>query len=202
MKYAVNNAKKREGKTVDKQTQRDQAMAIRRAMSEEACARASAQICRNLMQIQEVQNARTVFSYLAVPKEADLSALHQWLAYRDCQIAFPVTLPNGIMHAFAPKSPWRFELTQFDIRSPVPEYATKISPEEIDLVLAPCVAFDEYCHRLGHGGGYYDRFLPKCKKAILIGIAFERQKLPELICGDLDIQMDYYVTESSVYYRK
>ena len=184
---------------MDKQIQRDRAIAIRRAMSEEARTRASAQICRNLMQIPEVQKARTVFSYLAVLEEADLSVLHQWLKDRDCRVAFPVTLPGGIMHAFAPKSPWRFEPDRFGIRSPVPEYATKICPEEIDLVLAPCVAFDEYCRRLGHGGGFYDRFLPLCENACNIGVAFEVQRLPEIACDRLDIPMDAFVTERTVY---
>ena len=184
---------------MDKQDQRNLALTARRTMPEEARAGASAQICRNLMQMPEVQKARTVFSYLAVPEEADLSALHLWLKNRDCRIAFPVTLPGGIMHAFAPRSPWRFEPDRFGIRSPVLEYATKIYPEEIDLVLAPCVAFDECCRRLGHGGGYYDRFLPLCENACIIGTAFEVQRLPEIACDRLDIPMDAFVTERTVY---
>lgn len=125
---------------MDKQTQRARALAARRAMTEAARTEASAQICRRLMRMKEVQNARTVFSYLAVPEEADLSALHQWLTERGCRVAFPVTRPDGIMHAFAPAPPWRFERGLLGIRSPAPEYALQICPEEIDLVLAPCVA--------------------------------------------------------------
>ena len=194
--------KEKGGRTLDKQTQRARALAARRAMTEAARAEASAQICRRLMRMKEVQNARTVFSYLAVPEEADLSALHRWLTERGCRVAFPVTRPDGIMHAFAPAPPWRFERGLLGIRSPVPEYALQICPEEIDLVLAPCVAFDENCRRLGHGGGYYDRFLPMCENACVIGAAFEAQRLPEIACEELDIPMDAFVTERAVYRAK
>ena len=187
---------------MDKQTQRARALAARRAMPEVARTAANAQICRKLMLLPEVRSAKTVFSYLATPEEADLSALHAWLAGRGCRVAFPVTLPEGIMHAFAPSPPWRFERGLLGIRSPVPEYAEQVSPAEIDLVLAPCVAFDDRCRRLGHGGGYYDRFLPLCENAYIIGAAFEIQRMPEIACESLDVPMDAFVTERGVYRPK
>lgn len=187
---------------MDKKTQRIRALAARGTMTAEARVDASVEICRNLMKMPEVQKARTVFSYLAVPEEADLTALHQWFADRGCRVAFPVTLPNGIMHAFMPEVPWRFEPDRFGIRSPVLEYATQVCPDEIDLVLAPCVAFDENCRRLGHGGGYYDRFLPLCENARMIGTAFEVQRLPAVACDQMDIAMDAFVTEMAVYRPK
>ena len=187
---------------MNKQTQRSLALAARRAMSAAERASASELICRALAALPEVQAAGTVFSYLATPEEADLSALHRWLAERGCRVAFPVTQPGGIMEAFAPDLPWRFERGLMGIRCPVAECASRVPPEQIDLVLAPCVGFDGQCRRLGHGGGYYDRFLPRCTGAVLLGVAFEAQRLDSVVCGPLDLPMDAFVTERGLLQQK
>ena len=165
-------------------------------------AEASRKLCRRLMELPEVQGAKTVFSYLSMPEEADLSELHEWLLGRGCTVAFPVTQSHGIMQAYAPEQPWRFSLDRFDIRAPIPVSSRLIPPGQIDLVLVPCVAFDDCCRRLGHGGGYYDIFLPKCTNAALVGVAFEAQRLPEVSCGPLDVSMHAFVTEETVYRAK
>ena len=187
---------------MDKRIQRAQALCARRAMTCEERAAASEEICRQLMRLPEVQSARTVFSYLAAPEEADLTSLHEWLSVRGCRLAFPVTQPGGIMEAYAPEVPRRFMRDRFGIRSPIPEYAAPIAPEELDLVLIPCVAFDGQCRRLGHGGGYYDRFLPLCTGAVMIGAAFEVQRLAQIACDGHDVPPDAFVTERAVYRAK
>ena len=40
-----------------------------------------------------------------------------------------------------------------------------------DLVLVPCTAFDAACRRVGKGKGYYDRYLPRCRNAVALGVA-------------------------------
>lgn len=52
---------------------------------------------------------------------------------------------------------------------------SQAEPQELDILLVPLVAFDEACNRMGHGRGYYDRYLPQCR-AKTIGIAFACQK--------------------------
>ena len=53
-----------------------------------------------------------------------------------------------------------------------------LQPEQLDLVLVPCTAFDAGCYRVGMGKGYYDRYLPYCTRAVKIGIALEVQRVP------------------------
>ena len=72
-------------------------------------------------------------------------------------------------------------------------------PEEIDLVICPCTGFDENMNRLGMGGGFYDRFLPLCKNAKKIAIAYEAQKIHRVRVNPHDIPMDAVVTEERVY---
>ena len=60
----------------------------------------------------------------------------------------------------------------------------------------PGVAFDENGGRLGHGGGYYDRFLAQLPpETLLIGVAYEWQVLPEVPLAEWDVPLDFLVTE-------
>lgn len=59
---------------------------------------------------------------------------------------------------------------------PAPHAALPImEPEDIDILFVPGVAFTTEGDRLGYGGGYYDRYIPRCTKAQLIAAAFAEQ---------------------------
>ena len=85
---------------------------------------------------------------------------------------------------------------------PVREFSDEIAPENIDLVICPCTVFDENGGRIGMGGGYYDRFLPKCTKASVIAVAFEVQKAEQVMMEAWDVRMDTIFTERDAYYIK
>jgi 5-formyltetrahydrofolate cyclo-ligase len=71
-----------------------------------------------------------------------------------------------------------------------------------DTLIIPLVGFDEACHRLGYGGGYYDRTLAKAKiKPLTIGIGFEFMRLASIQPLAHDIPMDVIVTEAGVFPR-
>ena len=83
--------------------------------------------------------------------------------------------------------------------------------EDIDLVIAPGVAFDESCNRLGHGKAFYDKLLSSTKrlkgtvtpgiKPFLAALAYEEQVVPSLYCGPYDIKMDTVITDKRTIYR-
>jgi 5-formyltetrahydrofolate cyclo-ligase len=82
---------------------------------------------------------------------------------------------------------------------PAPDGPT-IPPETIDLIVVPGLAFDRSCHRLGQGGGYYDRYLPYCR-AVTVGLAFELQMTDDLPWEAHDIQLDFVATDAALYAR-
>ena len=62
--------------------------------------------------------------------------------------------------------------------------------DSVDVVLVPGVAFDSAGHRLGRGGGYYDRLLPHLKHAKKIGLCFDFQVLSFVPTTSHDVNMD------------
>lgn len=184
---------------MDKKSQRLAAKAKRREMEQAEREAASAEICRKLQTFSMVSNQKVVFSYMAMPEEADLSAFHQWAVEKDIVLAFPVTKGNGIMEAYAPQWPCEWERDRYGILIPPAESSRLIRPEEIGLILTPCVAFDEDCGRLGYGGGYYDRYFARCPGAVRLAVAFETQRVPQVVRDHFDILMHGILTEKQLY---
>ncbi len=80
----------------------------------------------------------------------------------------------------------------------------KFSPEQLDVVLEPLVAFDIHGTRLGTGGGYYDRtfnFILKTvsRKPRLIGLAFAAQQADTLPKDKWDVPLDSIITEKKLF---
>lgn len=87
----------------------------------------------------------------------------------------------------------------YGIREPLPEYLRPVSLTSIDLIIVPGVAFDLKGHRLGYGGGYYDRFLRRVGDDVpRVGLAFELQLLDELPVEDHDVTVDTIITEKRI----
>ncbi len=136
-----------------------------------------------------------VAAYQAMDGEIDPSiVLHRALAL-GCDIHLPViTSARGKRMRFAALG---------DAGRPAAAAAT--SPRWLDLVLVPLVGFDDRGNRLGMGGGYYDRhfgFLRDrrhWRRPLLVGLAFEAQRVPRLDAFAHDVPLWRVVTERGSY---
>lgn len=182
-------------KETTKQTQRTACLARRRALSKKERQEHSAAICARLTALPELQSAGTILSYRATAEEADLSAFHRWALERGKRLAFPVSYGQGRMEAWEPKGPESWRQGRYGIWEPDPGQSVLVDPEELDAVLLPCVGFDCQGRRLGHGGGYYDRYLPQCPGAKRILVAFSCQRVDQVVTDDHDQLVDLIVTE-------
>jgi 5-formyltetrahydrofolate cyclo-ligase len=71
-----------------------------------------------------------------------------------------------------------------------------------DIIIVPLLAFDKNKHRLGYGGGFYDRTLQQLKSAghkfISVGYAYSFQEINFLPTHDGDKQLDYIITDEKI----
>lgn len=181
-----------------KTAQRKQCYANRKALGPEKQAEYSAAISRALMELPEIQGAEHVFSYMAMPNEVDLTVFHEWAEEQGIVLSYPVSLNDGIMVARTFDGAPVWHVGKYDIREPEESASYIEDPENFDVILVPCVGFDDKGGRIGHGAGYYDRYLPKAPMAARICVAFEAQSLPEVVKEDTDLPMDRLVTEKRV----
>ena len=185
---------------------RKEKIAAREALSPEERAEKSRAICANILQTPEYAKAKTVFIYKFVKGEVQLKALEEaneaLPAAERKTFLYPLCIEDRQMLAIEPGSvdmgsdAWK--KGAFGIPEPVLEMGRVIPPEDIDLVVSPCSSFDESGMRLGMGGGYYDRYLPKCTKADVMLVAYECQGCEAVPAEPWDVPVPCIVTEERV----
>ncbi|MEN1941611.1 5-formyltetrahydrofolate cyclo-ligase [Luteimonas sp. MJ246] len=147
----------------------------------------------------------TVAGYWAADGEI---ALHVWQLRlpADCTYCLPVLHDDGRLR-FAP---WRpgdpVEPNRHGIPEPAVAPGALLDPSALDLVVVPLAAFDLRCHRLGMGGGWYDRsFAFRHRQPApprLVGAAFAFQQVAgDLPNEDWDVQLDAVCTDQSTLFR-
>jgi 5-formyltetrahydrofolate cyclo-ligase len=115
---------------------------------------------------------------------------------------FPVVKKEGTL-LFLPATPASsFYTNEFGILEPEVEHHHAISPDELDLILMPLVAFDEHGSRIGMGKGFYDRALAHQRPKLLMGVAYEFQRYPYIEPQPWDVQLDAVTTEKTIYWRE
>lgn len=151
----------------------------------------SSAIVERLAALPAFQEAKVVLAYYPFRNEVNIRALLE--EYKDAKvILLPVVKPHH-----------RMELRQYTGRSclhrgtfGIPEPEGKAYRGKIDLVIVPGVGFDEDLHRLGRGGGYYDRFLDKYPRVPKVAVAYDFQVVPAVPVDRHDKKVDLVVTPS------
>lgn len=102
-------------------------------------------------------NAKTIATTLSQSFEIDTAPIILHARHKGQQVVVPRTLPNRQMEFVELNENTNFDETSFGILEP---HDGKVySPDEIDLMIVPGVAFTLSGKRIGFGGGYYDRYL-------------------------------------------
>lgn len=141
---------------------------------------------------------RVIMGYLGEPGEVVIDQALQTALNQGKTVCVPQILEGeGEMQAVKLVSLKKLGRDRFGIRTPL-EPAETVNPEDIDVVLTPGLGFTAQGCRLGRGKGYYDRFLPRCTKAVPMGIGYEVQVVKELPVNAHDAKIRYLCTETGL----
>jgi 5-formyltetrahydrofolate cyclo-ligase len=184
---------------IDKREIRKRIMTLRNAMPVEEIAAKSGEIVRRLKELREIRESSTLMVFLSFGSEVLTDRLIEWGWDAGKRIVVPLCRPEGrvltpcLLGGFD-----ELETGHYGIREPKAERLRVVPPGEIDAVLIPAVAFDRRGYRVGYGGGYYDRFLPKVPQAARIGVVFACQIVPEVPIDRYDVQVEKVTTEDEL----
>lgn len=142
--------------------------------------------------------AQSVMLYMALPGEPDLKPIMDEAFRTEKTVLLPRCEDKVHMTAREYNSDRALQKSSFGIWEPLPS-APMVDPAEIDLILVPGVAFDASGRRLGHGRGYYDRFMVG-SSAKKIGICFSGRIFHSVPAEAWDIQIDALCTDTEPFF--
>lgn len=180
----------------DKVSLRRSLLHLRKSLSPQAWREKSDRLCGHLQESDRFQRAKTVLAYISIRNEPDLSPLFKQDGYR---WGFPRCVGTQMEWHHWVEGDRPLQPGAFGILEPHPE-APKLSPDEVDLILVPAVACDRQGHRLGYGGGFYDRMFSDTawKKVPTIGIVFEESLVDALPIETWDHPLQSVCTDAQL----
>ncbi|HZK44421.1 MAG TPA: 5-formyltetrahydrofolate cyclo-ligase [Syntrophomonadaceae bacterium] len=151
-------------------------------------------ICKKLLELPDVENARSIMGFSNFGNEVQLMPfLESQIPSK--KILLPRVEKGGEMVAVEFTSWDNIKSGPFGIKEPIGE---PYDLQMIDVVIVPGLVFDANGYRLGYGKGYYDRFLKGLRKdAFLCGVGFDFQIIADINPHESDLPVHWVVTEKS-----
>lgn len=172
---------------MDKQALRKAIREKKRAMTEEQICEASLRLGELLVRGEMYQQAKTVYGYLPYNQEVRTTAMLQRALLDGKRVAVPKIYGDEMRFIYLDDLS-RVEKGYSGIPEPIAD--GPVADDPTALVLMPGLAFDPEGHRVGYGGGFYDRFLEKEPNHPTLALCYEFQMLPKLQTQEHDIPVD------------
>ena len=159
----------------------------KRAMTEAEIRKKSEALGRLFLQSEEYRNARSIYGYLPYNQEVRTVAMLEQALRDGKRVAVPKCYGDEMRFI------WMEDLSLVEkgyAGIPEPIADGPIADDETALVLMPGMAFDREGHRIGYGGGFYDKFLAREENHPKVALCYDFQMVPHLETEEYDIPVD------------
>jgi len=150
-------------------------------------------VSKKLLSHDKYLAAERVFVYYSIGREVSTRFIAETATRSGKSVCYPVVLPRGVMFfAAVPKDRENsgdfLSEEYYGIPCP-PKNSTPVTAAADDVIIVPALCYDRRGFRLGHGGGYYDRYLSSCF-AYKIGLCRSILLIDELPRETHDVPVD------------
>lgn len=165
---------------------------------------ADKKIYNRLLSLAQYREASWILVFVSYKSEVDTTKIIKTAIEQKKRVAVPKVLSNGYMEFFE-----IFSLEELvkgyqgilepDITKKNPILVRKM--KEKILMLMPGAAFDRKCHRIGYGGGFYDRYLEKnsCGQMVTMALCYQIQVVNEIPVCEHDRKPSWILTENEMF---
>ena len=172
---------------MDKSTIRKQIREQKRALTTEEIQQASEKLCALFLKSDLYRKAKTVYGYLPYNQEVRTEPILERALADGKRVAVPKVYGDQMKFIYLT------DLAQVEkgyCGIPEPIGDEPVADDPTALVLMPGLAFDQQGHRMGYGGGFYDKFLAEEPNHPTIALCYGFQILPQLPTEEFDVPVD------------
>lgn len=178
-----------------KDSLRESMARLRASIPEHERARLTDLVEENVFGLPEVRSARTVLLFYSFGSEIPTGGMAARIRREGKRLLFPFLTETGEMEAAEVGPADTLEPSGYGPREPGSRVA--VDPAEIDVVIAPGLAFDRRGNRLGYGGGHYDGYMGRIRpNALRVGVAFSLQIVEAIPFEPGDEPVDIVATDA------
>ena len=172
---------------MNKKELRDHIRRRKRAMTTEQIEEKSRRLGELFIKTEAYRNAKTIYGYLPYNQEVRTVPMLERAIQDGKQVAVPKIYGDEMKFIMLPDLS-RVETGYAGIPEPMDD--GPVAEDPYALVLMPGLAFDEEGHRIGYGGGFYDKFLAREPGHPTLALCYDFQMLPKIETEEFDIPVD------------
>ena len=173
---------------MDKREMRAYIRAKKRAMTERQIVSASARLGEQFRACELYKNAKTIYGYLPYNQEVRTVPMLEQAIRDGKRVAVPKCYGDEMRFLYI--SDFEKEVAPGYANIPEPIADEPVADDKTALVLMPGLAFDPQGHRIGYGGGFYDRFLSAEPDHPTLALCYGFQMVEHLETEEFDIPVD------------
>lgn len=177
---------------------RKQIFELRKEVPDDEILKKSRRIMEKVLNLKAWKEASCVYAYMDFNKEVMTRELIETAWKQGKQVAVPKVQGEEMVFYYITDFN-QFEISNYGILEPVE--GSPVADCRDALMIVPGVAFDKERHRIGYGGGFYDKFLSVHKDLYTAAVAFSWQLVSEVPCEPTDIQPECLITENEIYMK-